>query len=302
MRIRYLPLLSLLAFAILGAAAPALAQAFGPPSGLPANVMYVPAHFMVNSSGMSHPAIDQNVRALTAAEIRAVRMQLAALPAFPPNPYSGCHARAEYLARQLAGASGNNLFKVWVFAGRVFAPSLTGSIAYRPQVGPTTDWGYHVAAAFRDRAGTLWVIDPLVADAPIRVADWLKKFTITGPAILTERYAGDYQFNMTVVPADPQFPLAGLQFMVAKNMFSGTMWRYAGPAAANHQAAGEIATDAVSSALVRNRFPGCEWTTLVTQSLELNQRLVATMPTPSGCEGARQLYEQERALWVQRGL
>ncbi len=40
--------------------------------------------------------------------------------------------------------------------------------------GTTVDWAFHVAAAFTDSEGTVWIIDPILAKSVITVTEWQK--------------------------------------------------------------------------------------------------------------------------------
>ncbi|HST61325.1 MAG TPA: protein-glutamine glutaminase family protein [Longimicrobium sp.] len=232
---------------------------------------------------------------MTEAEAAAIRDSLAVLPAFPANPYSGCHARAEFLFARLAPLSNGKMFKVWLMVDSLMTPvAPSGSIAYQLADGRRTDWAYHVAPAYRDESGHLWVIDRLVSPAPVRVADWLGNFSIQGTATLIDVPGRFYLYNTYALPS--------ARDTSRWHRVLDDFWEYNGNALAEHWAAEDLAVDAVSDAFAGGRFAACELRGLMSQSMSLKERIEASGALPAGCGGVRELYESERARWIGLGL
>lgn len=238
---------------------------------------------------------------LTAAEETALVRALRAVPPLPPHPYSGCHARAHLLYQKLDASANHKLVKVWVFAGATLAPALSGMIAFPLPSGESTSWGYHVAAAYTNAAGTVIVIDPLVAAAPVTIDRWMSGFQVVGAAVVTYLPARQYLFNNTEVPPlDTAFRQGFRQHFMSRNVLNGNFYEYTGAAAATHDGARDLATDALAAALTRGDFAGCEWGANVQQPLRLKE--AAGGAVPAACRRAADLFGREVARWTAEGL
>lgn len=236
-----------------------------------------------------------NPTPVTEAEAVAIRDSLAVLPTFPANPYSGCHARAEFLFARLAPLSNGKMFKVWLMVDSLMTPVVPrDSITYQLADGRRTTWSYHVAPAYRDESGQLWVIDRLASPTPVRVADWLKNFTIHGTATLIDVPGRFYLYNTYELPS--------ARDTTRRHRVLDDFWEYNGNALAEHWAAEDLAVDAVSDAFAGGRFAACELRGLMSQSIALKARIEANGALPAGCQGVRELYERERRRWIGLGL
>ena len=239
---------------------------------------------------------------LTTAESVKVRSQMKDLPDFPPNPYSGCHARAHVVYQALNKASGK-LFKVWLLSGSLIAPALTGSIGLTTASGGETSWQYHVAAAFVDESGETWVLDTLVSRDPLPVSKWLRSFKINGVALYVQLNGETYLFNKSEVPAlDPVgYPDGLRQHIMSRNVLNGNFYSYSGKAQQEHLGAQDLAADAVADFLLTGKAPGCNWSGLAKSTLKLKAEIFKTI-IPRECESARALYQTEYEKWVKLGL
>lgn len=239
---------------------------------------------------------------LTEAELAAVRGQMKNLPAFPPNPYSGCHARAHLVYQALNKQSGK-LFKVWLLSGSLLSPALTGSIGFPTTSGGDTSWQYHVAAAYADGAGETWVLDTLVSRDPIPVSRWLRSLKINGIALYVRMPGENYLFNKSEVPAlDPdKYPDGLRQHILARNVLNGNFYTYSDKTQKEHLGAQDLAADAVADFLLNGKAPACNWSGLAKQTLKLKSEILKP-EVPRECEPARMLYQTEYDKWVKLGL
>lgn len=263
-------------------------------------IAFVPAEFFTNSSNTALSGPQQVP--VSSAERAAIARALEDLPKFPPNPFSGCHARAHITYRALNAASNQKAFKVWLFSGRALSPALGGSIQFTSPSKAVTSWDYHVAAAFVDEQGEVLVVDSLASSRPLSVKDWVRAFEIKGVALLTHLPGELYLFNRTEVPAvDPQIPGGLRQHQMSRNVLNGVFYGYEGNAAQTHDGASDLAADALSMALTQEEFAQCPWKNQATDSLQLKS-LAAASPPPEECGAAAALYAREFERWRLMGL
>lgn len=232
-----------------------------------------------------------------AAEIEALVRAAQAAPELPKNAYSGCHARADVMFRALAAVAPGKVFKLWLFSGHALSPALRGGIGFGK-----AKWDYHVAAAFRDEHGEIWVVDPLVLSGPAPVTRWVAAFEISGLAALVELSGDAYLFNRTEIPAlDPAIPDGLRLSFAARNVLNGNFYRYEGATASEHRGAVDLALDGVSAALETGAHATCPWRSSAADAGALRE-LVAAAAVPPECRAARELFERERTRWIERGL
>ena len=267
---------------------------------LPGNVFLAdPSYMRGASENRPPPVITERLELEEEERVSAV---INDLPPFPDNPYDGCHARAHLIFSSIDRILPNKSFKVWLFSGRSIAPALHGSISYAFGEGSSTSWDYHVANGFVGADGRTMIVDTIISSDPIHVSEWLSAFEINGPAMLTALPGRLYLFNRTEVPAlSSDFPNGFRKHYMSRNVVNGEFYEYEGEVAMNRSGAVNIATDAVSSALQSNQFPGCEWISVASQSDDLRTRL-HDLPIPSECVGAKSLYDAEFIRWVELGL
>jgi hypothetical protein len=90
---------------------------------------------------------------------------------------SGCFVRAHWIA-DLIQKSGHQPLKVFV---------TTGSVAEKMRVqgptGKTISWTFHVAAGFKDPAGEIWVVDPILTKEVVTVTQWMALMESQNPQI-----------------------------------------------------------------------------------------------------------------------
>lgn len=165
----------------------------------PPNVAIINSDDINDAGNKRLPCFDPTP--VTKVESAAVRSKMKSLPLFPPNPYSGCHARAHVVYLTLNTNIGK-LFKVWLLSGKLVSPAVLGSIGFTSASGGDASWDYHVAVAYVDESRETWVIDTLISPhEPIPVSRWLRSFRIKGLALYV-RMAGEmYLFNKSEVPA-----------------------------------------------------------------------------------------------------
>lgn len=245
---------------------------------------------------------------LTKTELSTVRSRMKSLPTFPPNPYSGCHARAHLVYQTLDKEIGK-LFKVWLLSGSLVAPSQTGNIGFSTTNGGYTSWDYHVAAAYVDESRETWVIDTLVSSDPIPVSKWFRPFKINGFALFVRMPGKHYLYNKSEVPdnnLDPEAlddPKAPRLHYLARNVFNGNFYEYSGKAQQQHWGAEDLAADTVANFLLAGKAPGCIWSTFADQTLQLKgETLKPDTDIPQQCKPAQSLFRTEREKWVKLGL
>jgi len=238
---------------------------------------------------------------LTTAELATVSSQIKNLPDFPPNPYSGCHARAHMVYQALNKASGK-LFKVWLLSGSLVSPALKGSIGFSIPSGDETSWEYHVAAAYVDESRQTWVLDTLVSRDPLPVTSWLRSFKLNGLVLYVQMPGEIYLFNKSDVPAlDSKYPDGLRQHILARNILNGNFYPYSGKTQEDHLGAQDLAADAVASFLIDGKKSGCFWSGLAKSTLKLKGEILKP-EIPRACESARALYRTEYEKWVNLGL
>jgi hypothetical protein len=272
-----------------------------PRRALPANVAFVEADRFTDAG--NNPWSSPPRERVAVEQGSLVEAAIADLPEFPPNPFSGCHARAELTFRALERQLPGKTFKAWIFAGPLLSPAIGGGVSYTTASGVTTSWAYHVAAAYRDADGTTMIVDTLVSRTAITLVDWVASFRIDGLAVVTEAVGTSYLFNKTEVPAiDPvSYPDGFRVGFMTRNVFSGNMYGYQGAAAETHDGARDLAADAVIAELLEGGFPGCAWAALVPDALAV-KAAASTAQAPAACVDARALFDREVQRWIDRGL
>ena len=268
----------------------------------PGNIAMVEAELLTDPS--NNPLRGPRLVPVTEEEQRDIVQTLKSLPAFSPNPYSGCHARAHVAFKAIEAASRGKAFKVWLLSGRLLSPALGGTVSYKPPTGDATAWDYHVASAFMAPGGHILVADLLVAPEPVPLNQWLSGFTISGVGVVTLLPGEFYLFNRTEVPAlDPEkYPKGLRQGFMSRNVLSGDFFPYVGNVATTHDGAADLAVDALSAAFATGRFSQCEWKAQLKQSLELKKLASSATPPPAECSEAAALYAQEFNRWRESGL
>ena len=264
-------------------------------------VVFVPLSLFVDPSNRQ---LDNLVVRLISPDVEArIERVLGTLPQFPPNSYSGCHARAHFDYLQLKEISEESFYKIWLLSSSLVSPALGGAISFTPETGNKASWDYHVAVAYTDENKREWIIDRLVSNKPILIGEWIDKFEVDGYAVLTRTPPENYLFNKTSVPAsDPiNYPDGFLAHFIPKNVFNGTFYQYSGLAAQQHWGASDLAADALSAALQNDEFPECSWKVIASQSLELKQEAGKDQVLKE-CESARTLYNERFRIWQNLGL
>jgi hypothetical protein len=268
------------------------------------NVAFVDAS-QWNDAG-NQPWTAPSVVKLTESDVAALPTVIASLPSFPPNPYSGCHARAELVYRALEKRFPGKAFKVWVFSGELLSPAMNGSISFTMAGGVKTSWKYHVAAAVQDAAGSTLVIDSLVTAKPLSVNNWLEHFDIAGLAVVTETPGSYYLFNKTQVEAlDPKkYPDGFRVGVMTRNVFNGNTYGYTGNAADTHDGARDLAADAVIAKFLAGQNSDCEWARLVDSSIKLKAAIAQTdlQTAPPACKEVWEEFTEQVAHWSSKGL
>lgn len=265
------------------------------------STVFIPMSLFVDPS--NNQLEDLVVNLLLPKSTANLKNKLDTLPKFPPNSYSGCHARAHFDYLQLKEAGEENIYKVWLFSSSLISPAIGGAISFTPENGNTASWDYHVAVAYTDINKDEWIVDRLISEKPILISEWIDKFVVDGYAVLTRSQPEYYLFNKTSVPAsDPvNFPNGFLAHFVPKNVFNGTFYTYSGLSAEQHWGASDLAADSLSSALQNGEFSSCSWKDIASQSLELKQ-VVSKDSIPAECVGAKSLYNEKFETWIGLGL
>jgi hypothetical protein len=100
---------------------------------------------------------------LTDQEESSLRAAISAMEAFPAYVFSGCHDRAHAAHMLLPAALRPKVMKIWLASPAKYTAVLPGLIGLKgPGAASQVSWGHHVALAFRNAAGEVRVVDPVL--------------------------------------------------------------------------------------------------------------------------------------------
>lgn len=276
-------------------AQPPTTKSLAPASeGSLSSISWVDSDQLRNSFGTNLPAF--TTKAADKDTISRLNQAFQSIEAFPKNTFSGCHARAHHVFNVLERIAPGVSYKIWVFAGGLYAPMLSGDIRPAKDATGEVKWDYHVATAFNDETGAKWVADPTFSERPMPLSEWLGHM-VKSPGTIGFATPGSYYlFNLSQVST-----YALNDGFLHRNVMNGNFYEYDRLAASNHLAATDLAVDRVSTELVSGKYDDCEWRAAYRDSMTLLKAIQAANVS-NECLPLKEFFHSEREFWIERGL
>jgi hypothetical protein len=165
----------------------------------------MPRQFPISLFGVRAPSIVPQEHRLTDQEEASFLEYAKTTKAFPRYLFSGCHDRAHAAFKLLPRPLKPKVMKIWLMSPGVYSAGFYGVIGVKgaDEVSKAVSWGYHVALAYRDRNGSLRVLDPALRPGEvITERAWFELLKIPPLSLWTLTQPTVYQFNFTETSAD----------------------------------------------------------------------------------------------------
>lgn len=253
---------------------------------------YVAAHLIESRYGK---AIEAHPTPLTESIRQEILTSITALPRFPDYLFSGCHDRAHAAYLLLPDSLKQYSAKMWLFAPERYTAGIRGTITLRENSQRSSEsgvsWGYHVALAFRDSAGTVYVFDPALSpDRLVTREEWFDLMVIPALAFWTLAPGSTYSFFSTL----------GLDLTNNEsrngNIFNGGMFDYTGAYFVERWIPRALARDAVGELVMKDQV--CQELESLEREPGILQDRLDKNSVPAACTPALQLYREELVRWT----
>ena len=160
----------------------------------------MPRQFPISLFGVRAPSIVPQEHRLTDQEEESFLAYAKTTKEFPRYLFSGCHDRAHAAFKLLPKPLKSKVMKIWLMSPGVYSAGFYGLIGVKgtDEVSKAVSWGYHVALAYRDRNGSLRVLDPALRSGEvITERAWFDLLNIPALSLWTLTQPTVYQFTFT---------------------------------------------------------------------------------------------------------